>query len=76
MPDVPILLRNKIGVLRSAFLGIRLFKVGVSDVDAVKQTREWSPKTARLGRRDCLPDLDIVGALPSAAIRRPRFSCR
>ena len=28
----PILLRNKIVVLRSAFLGIRLFKVGFSDV--------------------------------------------
>lgn len=65
----PILLRNKIVVLRSAFLGIRLFKVGFSDVDAVKRTREWSPKTAKPGKRDCLPGLDIVGALPAAAIR-------
>lgn len=64
----PILLRNKIVVLRSAFLGSWLFGVGFSDVEAVEQAREWSPKTARPGRRDCLPGLDIVGALPAAAI--------
>lgn len=65
----PILLRNKIVVLYSAFLGIRLFKVGFSDVDAVERAREWSPKTVRLDRRDCLPGLDIVGALSAVAIR-------
>lgn len=65
----PILMRNKIVVLRSAFLGIRLFKVGFSDVGTVERTREWSPKTARPGKRDCLSGLDIVGALPAAAIR-------
>lgn len=65
----PILLRNKMVVLCSAFLGIRLFKVRFSDVDAVERAHEWSPKTAGPGRRDCLPGLDIVGALPAAAIR-------
>ena len=50
----PILLRNKIVVLRSAFLGIRLFKVGFSDVDAVERAREWSPKI-REARQTRLP---------------------
>ena len=64
-----ILLRNKIGVLRSGFLGSWLFGVGFSDVEAVEQAHEWSPKTARPDRRYCLPGLDIVGALPAEAIR-------
>lgn len=68
----PILLRNKIVVLCSGFFDIRLFKVGFSDVDAVERAREWSPKTVRLGRRDCLPSLDIVGALPAAATQSSR----
>lgn len=65
----PILLRNKIGVLCSGFLGIGAFGLGFSDVEVVKQTREWSPKTLRPDRRDCLPGPDIVGALSAAAIR-------
>lgn len=64
-----ILLRNKIGVLRSCFSEIRAFGLGFSDVEAVERAREWSPKTARPNRRGRLPGLDIVGALPAAAIQ-------
>lgn len=56
----PILLRNKIVVLRSAFLGIWLFRIGFSDVGAVEQAREWSPKTTRPDRRNRLPGLVLI----------------
>ena len=36
----PILLRNIIVVLRSAFLGIEVFWLGFSDVDATSQAYE------------------------------------
>ena len=57
----PILLRNKIGLLRSGFSEIAAFGLGFSDADVASQAREWSPHTTRPGRRDRLPGLDVVG---------------
>lgn len=54
--SVRTLLRNKIWALCLGFSEIRAFGLGFSDVNAAKQTREWSPKTTRSGGRDCLPD--------------------
>lgn len=68
MPDVPHFAAQQNGVLCSNFLGIGPFGIGFSDVGAVERTREWSPKTVRPGRRARLSGLDIVGALPAAAI--------
>lgn len=61
MPDVPYFVAQHNRAITLGFLGNRGVGIGFSDADVASQAREWSPHTARPGRRDRLPGLDVVG---------------